>query len=114
MGTAHLTLTHTTENSTEVINIEQKFTGTPAKMEKRILDWEERTKEDTIFGAVIGKAKRVQVDEVAIEFLKEGWCGDVKENGLIYLVLRGDTSKGAKEWTIEQVWRICSSFVVWK
>lgn len=102
MATPHVTITHTKE-SVEVIKLEQSVMGKAPNKEQRVLDWEERSQENNLFGAVIAKAKRVQIGEVTNDFLKAGWASDVQENGLILIVLRGDTSKGAKGWLLEQV-----------
>lgn len=38
--------------------------------EERILDWSERSKEDSLFGAVIGRSRRLAVEEIDDDYLK--------------------------------------------
>jgi len=107
MGTAYLTIEHTTDENTgiETIEITQKFSGNiPGSDDVRILDWTETTRDDYIFGPVIVKAKRVQLKDVHNEYLTGKWCSDTERDGVIYSLLEGDTSKGAKKWSVEQVW----------
>jgi hypothetical protein len=105
MFTLTLVVKHyTDEGSLEHIDIEQTLSGgISGTNEERILDWEERSQYNDVFGAVIGQSKRTKVGEVDDEFLKSGWTEDAVEDGLILAVARSDTAKSGMEWTAEQV-----------
>lgn len=106
MFTLTLVVKHyTDEGSLEHIDIEQTLSGgISGTNEERILDWEERSQYNDVFGAVIGQSKRLKVGEVDDEFLKSGWTEDAVEDGLILAVARSDTAKSGMEWTAEQTW----------
>ncbi|KAG1717961.1 hypothetical protein EDD22DRAFT_943997 [Suillus occidentalis] len=94
MFTLTLVVKHyTDEGSLEHIDIEQTLSGgISGTNEERTLDWEERSQNSDVFGAVIGQSKRARVGEVDDEFLKSGWTEDAVEDGLILA------------WTAEQTW----------
>ncbi|KAG1757738.1 hypothetical protein EDB19DRAFT_1623409 [Suillus lakei] len=93
------------EAGVEHIDIQQTLSGgISGTNEARILDWEERSQSDDVFGAVIGQSKRVKAEEVEDEFLKSGWTEDAVEDGLVLTVARSDTPKSGMEWRAEQTW----------
>ncbi|KIY45754.1 hypothetical protein FISHEDRAFT_66807 [Fistulina hepatica ATCC 64428] len=95
------------DEAVEHIDISQTLTGgIPGTTEERTLDWNERTHEDYIFGAVIGKSRRVKVEEIDVEFLKEGWTPDAVETGLIESYVESDTPKSGTTWIARQIWGI--------
>jgi hypothetical protein len=88
----------------EHIDIQQTLTGgMGGTTEERTLDWEPRTHEDNVFGAVIGKSRRIQVGDIEDEFLKQNWLPDVIKHGAIDAYAESDTPKSNMTWTAEQV-----------
>lgn len=88
----------------EHIDIDQTMTGGIAgTKENRTLTWVEGTSEDHIFGAVIGKSRRVQPSELDIDFLKTGWTSDTLEHGLVHSYVHSDTPKSGRVWIANQV-----------
>ncbi|KAG5653336.1 hypothetical protein H0H81_000958, partial [Sphagnurus paluster] len=74
---------HKDDQGVEYIDIDQTLTGgIPGTTEKRTLTWTERENEDHMFGAVIGKSRRVKVDELEDDFLKRDWTTDTLEHGV--------------------------------
>lgn len=95
---------YTDEDGNEHIDVEQTLSGgIKGTNEDRTLDWEERGEIDDIFGAVIGKSKKVKAEEVEDEFLKSGWTEDTFQDGLILAVDWSDTAKSGMEWRAEMV-----------
>ncbi|KAG2154693.1 hypothetical protein DEU56DRAFT_375555 [Suillus clintonianus] len=93
------------EAGIEHIDIQQTLSGgISGTDENRILDWEERSESDDVFGAVIGQSKRVKPEEVEDEFLKSGWTEDAVEDGLVLAVARSDTAKSGMDWRAELTW----------
>ncbi|KAF9244568.1 hypothetical protein BU15DRAFT_41808 [Melanogaster broomeanus] len=104
--TLTLSVKHTTDEAgVEHIDIDQTLSGgISGTSEDRILDWEERDDDDDIFGAVIGKSRRIAVEEVADEFLKKDWTQDTIDDGVVLAVARSNPSKNKLTWTAEQTW----------
>ena len=100
-----LHVTHTKgDDDIERINIAQTITGGfKGTTEKRILDWTERENEDHIFGAVIGKSRRINPEKLDNGYLKGGWLPDVYEHGAIQSLVKSDEPKSGKDWVAEQV-----------
>jgi hypothetical protein len=95
---------YTDEGGFEHVDIQQTLSGgMSGTTEERTLDWEERNRNDDVFGALIAQTKRVKVEEVDDEFLRSGWTEDAVEDGLILNVARSDTPKSGMEWKAEQV-----------
>ncbi|KAG1802037.1 uncharacterized protein HD556DRAFT_1228468 [Suillus plorans] len=93
------------EGGFEHIDIEQTLSGgISGTTQYRTLDWEERSINDDVFGALIAQSKRIKVEEVDDEFLRSGWTEDAVEDGLILAVTRSDTSKSGMEWKTELTW----------
>jgi hypothetical protein len=95
---------YTDEAGNEHIDVEQTLSGgIKGSNEDRILDWEARGEVDDIFGAVIGKSKKVKAEEVEDEFLKSGWTEDTFEDGLVLAIDWSDTAKSGMDWRAEMV-----------
>ena len=77
--------------------------GIPGTREERVLDWVERVKEDSLFGAIIGKSRRLSAEEVEEDFLKTGWTEETLEHGLIESYVLSDTAKSGTSWIGQQV-----------
>ncbi|KII93795.1 hypothetical protein PLICRDRAFT_36026 [Plicaturopsis crispa FD-325 SS-3] len=93
------------DDGVEHIDIDQTLSGgVSGTTELRVLDWEEHKHEDHIFGAVIGKSRRIKVDEIDNEYLKRDWLPDVAEHGAIHSYVQSDTEKSGTTWIAEQIW----------
>jgi hypothetical protein len=104
-GAVTLHVRHYKDNdNVEHIDIEQKIAaGLPGTTENRTLDWTIRETSDFIFGPVVGKSKRVRIDEIDNEFLRNGWLPDAVEHGVIDAYVKSDTPKSKRTWIVEQV-----------
>jgi len=92
------------DNNVEHIDAKPKITGgIPGKPENRTLDWTLREDNDGLFGPMLGKFRRVQLDEIDNEFLRNGWLPDTMEHGAINLYAESDTPKSNKTWIVHQV-----------
>ncbi|KAJ7099604.1 hypothetical protein C8R43DRAFT_1048524 [Mycena crocata] len=108
LGTVTLAIKHYKDDAgVERVDIDQTLTGgVPGTREERILTWTERENEDHLFGAVIGKSRRVAPSELEEEFLKTGWTADTVEHGLIESYVYSDTPKSNTTWIGDQTWGI--------
>ncbi|KAH8099432.1 hypothetical protein BXZ70DRAFT_300636 [Cristinia sonorae] len=104
MSTLYLTIKHYKDDAgVEHIDIDQVLTGgVGASKEERTLDWAERETNNTTFGWVLGRSRRIKLDELDDEFLKTGWLADVAEHGAIQAVAQSDTAKSGTTWYSEQ------------
>lgn len=107
-GSVTLALKHYKEdNGIEHIDIAQTITGgIPGTQEIRTLIWKERENYDHVFGHVIGKSRRVPIDQLDVAFLKEGWTTDTVEHGLVQSYVESDTAKSGISWIADQTWGI--------
>jgi hypothetical protein len=64
-----------------------------------------REHDDYLFGPVVGRSRRVKVDEIENEFLRDGWLPDTVQDGAINSYVKSDTPKSNTTWIAEQVWR---------
>ncbi|KAJ7706324.1 hypothetical protein B0H17DRAFT_1036738 [Mycena rosella] len=95
------------DDGVEHVDIDQTITGgIPGTREERTLSWTERSTVDSLFGAVIGKSRRVQASELEEEFLKKDWTADTLEHGLIQSYVCSDTPKSGRTWIANQTWGI--------
>jgi hypothetical protein len=104
LGTVTLKIKHYKDDGgIEHIDIDQTITGgIPGTREVRTLSWTERETLDGIFGAVIGKSRRINIDEVE-ECLKKGWTADTIEHGGVQSYVVSDTPKSGTTWIANQV-----------
>lgn len=100
-----LHVTHTKgDDGVEHISVAQTVTGGyEGTTENRTLDWSERPNEDHVFGAVIGKSRRINPEELDNEYLKKGWLPEVYEHGAIDAWVKSDEPKSGMDWVAEQV-----------
>lgn len=95
------------DDGVEHIDIDQTLTGgIPGTSEKRTLWWKEKENNDHLFGHVIGKSRRIKVDELDLEFLKTGWTTDTIEHGVVQSYVESDTPKSGTVWIANQTWGI--------
>ncbi|KAG2154692.1 hypothetical protein DEU56DRAFT_769793 [Suillus clintonianus] len=95
----------TDDDGLEHVNVKQTLSGGfKAPSDSLLLNGEESSKNDDLFGHVIAKSVRAKVDDLDIDFLKEGWTDDTVEDGLISGVIKSDTPKSGKDWVIYVVW----------
>jgi len=93
------------DDAVEHIDIKQTLTGgIEGTQENRVLDWTERPHEDRVFGQVIGKTRRLKVEDIENEFLKKDWLPDTVEHGTVHSYVISDTAKSGRTWIAEQVW----------
>ncbi|KAI9460994.1 hypothetical protein BJY52DRAFT_1203673 [Lactarius psammicola] len=93
------------ESGVEHIEIDQRLTGgIPGTFENRTLDWTPREHNDHLFGPVVGKSRRVKLDELDNEFLRKGWLQDTEQHGAINAYAQSDTPKSGRTWIAEQIW----------
>lgn len=98
LATLYLDIKHfKDENGVEIIDISQSMSGFPGSTEHRPLDWVERPKKDAFFGPVVPKNRRVKLEDLEVQWLKENWCPDVQEHGAIH------TFAQSPNWVFEQV-----------
>jgi hypothetical protein len=92
------------DNNVEHIEIEPKIIGgIPGKLETYTLDWTLREDNEGLFGPMLGKIRRVQLDEIDNEFLRNGWLPDTMEHGAINLSVESNTPKSNRTWIAHQV-----------
>lgn len=95
----------TDDDGVEHIDVKQTLSGGfKAPADSLLLNGEESSKNDDLFGHLIAKSWRAKVDDLDIDFLKEGWSEDTLEDGLIAGVVKSDTAKSGKDWVINVVW----------
>ncbi|KAJ7264154.1 hypothetical protein C8J57DRAFT_1133098 [Mycena rebaudengoi] len=91
----------------ECIDIDSTLTGgIPGNREERVMTWTERAKDDSMFGAVLAKSRRVKASELEEEFLTKNWTVDTVEHGLIQSYVASDTQKSGTTWVANQTWGI--------
>ncbi|KAL1748556.1 hypothetical protein HDZ31DRAFT_60291 [Schizophyllum fasciatum] len=107
-GTIYVTIKHwKDEHGVERIDATQTLSGLNEQKEERTLDWSERKKDDSLFGPVVGKSRRVAPADLGIDcpHLIEGWTADTLEHGLIESYV--DTAPEAgTAWTAVQTWGV--------
>ncbi|CAK5264599.1 unnamed protein product [Mycena citricolor] len=87
----------------EHIDIDQG-SGIPGTREERGLNWQEREVNDSLFGPVVGKSRRVQASEVTEPFLATQWTADTFEHGLVESYVYSDTPRSGTTWIAHQTW----------
>lgn len=92
------------EEGAEHIDIEQTLTGgITASPEYRILDWTFRKADNSLFGPVNGRARRIPVADITDEYLHSGWLPDVSRDGAIEAYAEADKEKNSHSWASEMV-----------
>jgi len=106
MFTLTLVVKHYTDDAgIEHIDIGQTLSGgIPGTSEDRILNWEEQSENDDVFGAVIAQSKRIKVEEAENEFLKSGWTDDTVEDGTVLAVVWSDPENNPLTWRADMTW----------
>ncbi|KAJ6621592.1 hypothetical protein B0H10DRAFT_2214970 [Mycena sp. CBHHK59/15] len=106
IGTVTLYIKHYKDGQAiEHVDIDQTITGgIPGTREERTLSWTERSTDDSLFGAVVGKSRRVNASELEEEFLKKNWTADTLEHGVIESYVYSDTPKSGTTWIADQAW----------
>lgn len=103
--TLTLYVKHYKDDEGEHIDIEQIGTGGfKGNYEQRILDWSDRATSDRVFGDVVGRSRRVGINDVGNEWQKEGWLADTLEHGGIESYTFSDTPKSGTTWVADQIW----------
>lgn len=98
---------YTDDDGVEHIDADQKLSGgIPGGSDNHILDWQERSCNDDVFGPLIYKTRRVSPELIKDEFLKTGWTEDTIADGIIHTVAWSDPENhsGGYTWTAEQTW----------
>ena len=105
MSTLYLTYKHYKDDSgVEHLDIDQVLSGgVGASTEQRTLDWQERESTHSLFGPVLGRSRRIKLEELEDDYLKNGWLPDVTEHGAIQAIALSDTAKSGRTWYSEQV-----------
>ncbi|KAG2350191.1 hypothetical protein BDR05DRAFT_869788, partial [Suillus weaverae] len=89
----------------EHIDVKQTLSGGfKAPADIQLLNGEESPRNHDLLGHLIAKSWRSKVDDLDIDFLKEGWSEDILEDGLIARVVKSDTAKSGKDWVVNEVW----------
>ncbi|KAJ7278898.1 hypothetical protein C8J57DRAFT_1125638 [Mycena rebaudengoi] len=106
VGTVTLYIKHyQNDEGAECIDIDQTITGGyPGTREERILSWTDGYAEDSLFGAVVGKTRRVKASELEEDFLTKNWTAETLEHGLIQSYVNSDTPKSGTPWIANQTW----------
>ncbi|KAF4623244.1 hypothetical protein D9613_002115 [Agrocybe pediades] len=108
IGTITLYIKHYKDaDGVEHIDIDQTITGgIPGTREERTLWWKDRENNDSLFGHVIGKSRRVKAEELDIPFLKNDWTSDTLQHGVVQSYVESDTPKSGTTWIANQTWGI--------
>jgi len=102
VATITATITHYKhpETGVEHIDTNQSLSGITNTTENRTLDWTDRPREDYVFGKVVGKSRRIKLEDVEDEKLKEGWTEDTIAKDIVQSYVVNDEYK----WQADQVW----------
>jgi len=105
-GTVSLEIKHYKgDDGVERIDIDQTLSpGGIQSREERVLDWTERSKEDSLFGHIIGRSRRTRLEEIEDDYLRTGWTADSIEHGFIQSYVVSDVSKSGTTWIVNQIW----------
>ncbi|KAI5123553.1 hypothetical protein M0805_003372 [Coniferiporia weirii] len=88
----------------EHVDIYQAAGSVDENFEQRTLDWTERAVEDKTFGPVVGKSRKIKVEDIEDDWQKDGWLSDTLEQGAIEAHTESDTPKSGRTWIANQVW----------
>lgn len=103
-ATVYLSIRHyKDQNGVDHIDIDESLSGVPGTKDLRTLDWSEKRQKDFVFGPVVMQSKRVNPEDIELDFLRNGWLDDANEHGIIFMKDMNEPSKSGKTWTIYQV-----------
>ena len=101
-ATIYHDVTHTVEDGIEKIVIDQVLSGgAGSSREERLLDWQERSVDDKLYGPLVTKTRRAQLKDIDSEYVRTGWIDDGK--GVIETYGVSDTPKSGRTWVAETV-----------
>ncbi|THH34032.1 hypothetical protein EUX98_g182 [Antrodiella citrinella] len=105
MATIYQSMKHYKDDSdVEHLDIDQVLSGgVAASTELRTLDWKERETAHSLFGAVLGRSRRVKLQDLEDEYLKQGWLPSVETDGAIQGIAQSDTAKSGTTWDSDQI-----------
>ena len=105
MATITLHINHYKDDQgVEHIEIKQTLTGgITSSPELRTLDWTPRKVDHNLFGATIGKSRRIPVADITDGYLKAGWLSDVSRDGAIEAYAESDPDKNSHTWKSDMV-----------
>jgi len=89
----------------EHIDTEQTLTGgITASPEPRTLDWTPRKVNHSLFGATIGKSRRISVADITDGYLTSGWLPDVHRDGAVEACAKSDHENNPHAWKSDMIW----------
>lgn len=92
------------DSGVEHIDIAQTVTGgISVSPEDRTLDWISRKGDNSLFGAIIHRDRRVALADVTDEYLNSGWLPDVSRYGGIEAYAEADKEKSSYSWISDMV-----------
>lgn len=76
-----------------------------------LFDGISREYRDNLLGDVVTVRKRVKLDEITEEFLREGWTNDTieEEKGIVQISISKDTNKTGSTWNAWTEYQVTSS-----
>lgn len=108
-ATIYHDVNHRVEDGVEKLTIHQVLSGGAGSSDdERILDWEERAKDDSLYGPILTRSKRAQPQDVENDYLKNGWIDD--GNGVVLTFGLSDTEKSGRQWSAETV-RVSAAYL---
>ncbi|KAF8193644.1 hypothetical protein K438DRAFT_837296 [Mycena galopus ATCC 62051] len=97
------------ENGSERIWVQQDLDGCPQIADDhRILDWLDHAKNDTLFGPVIERTRRIGTHTLQPPFLRKGWTPDTLKYGVLEYQVRSDIGEN-ESWMAIETWGIESA-----
>jgi len=63
-----------------------------------------RSHEDDVFGTVMSRTRRIPLEQVEIDWLKNGWTDDTKEHDIVLTMAESEAEKNGTTWTAIQTW----------
>ncbi|KAJ7252379.1 hypothetical protein B0H12DRAFT_1118038 [Mycena haematopus] len=91
------------ENCSERIWVQQDLAGcSRIADDHRILDWRERAKNDALFGAVVGRMRRIKTHTLQPLFLRKGWTPDTLKYGVLQYQVCTDATRNnsQRSWVV--------------
>ena len=101
-ATIYHDVNHRVEDGVEKLTIHQVLSGGAGSSDdERILDWEERAKDDPLYGPILTRSKRSQLQDIEDDYLKNGWIDD--GHGVVLTYGLSGTEKSGRQWSAETV-----------